>query len=146
MAEELTLVRRVDRHLDCTEFDRGEEAEHLLWRVLQQRRDPIALSYSEPNEGPCQSIGLVIHAASRVHQSFEIQIWALRIVRDPSSQRCHHGHRSIGHPVIVPAGRHAALGSTSIPLPPRIWHRHAAADKMSATTAPVADERTDDLP
>ena len=47
VAQELALVRGVDRHLDRAELQRGEEADDLLGPVLEQRRDPIAVLDAE---------------------------------------------------------------------------------------------------
>ena len=47
VAQELALVRGVDRHLDRAELQRGEEADDLLGAVVEQRRDAVAVADAE---------------------------------------------------------------------------------------------------
>jgi hypothetical protein len=50
VTQELPLVRRVDGDLDRTELERGEEADDLLGRILQQGRDPVAPPDAQPGQ------------------------------------------------------------------------------------------------
>ena len=66
MAEELALVRGVDRHLDRAELQRGEEADDLLGPVLEQRRDPVAVPDAEAGQRVREPGRLLVHLARAV--------------------------------------------------------------------------------
>ncbi len=50
MPQELALVRRVDRHLDRTELERGEEGDDLLRPVLEQGGDSVGSAHTQCRE------------------------------------------------------------------------------------------------
>ena len=66
VAQELALVRRVDRHLDRAELQRGEEADDLLGRVLEQGRHPVARGPTpRPGEAVRGAVRGPVHLAGR---------------------------------------------------------------------------------
>ena len=79
VAEELALVRGVDRHLDRAELQRREEADDLLGRVLEQRRDPVAPADAELGE----PVGDAVRRARSISRAVsatpvEVQVAAVR--------------------------------------------------------------------
>jgi hypothetical protein len=63
VTKELAPVRGVDRNLDCTDLDRGEERNHLLGTVLEQGRDPVAAFNTHLTERLREAIRLATHLA-----------------------------------------------------------------------------------
>ena len=56
VAQELALVRGVDRHLHRAELQRREEADDLLGPVLEQRRDPVAVHDAQLTQGVGEAV------------------------------------------------------------------------------------------
>src|SRR5205823_11145388 len=98
VSEEVALVRRIHRHLDGAELQRGEEADDLRGTVLQQRGDTIAFPDAELAQGACKAIALGLHAAGGVLVTLEVEIRPVGIGNKTVAERLEHRRlRPFGH-------------------------------------------------
>ena len=91
VTEELALVRRVDRHLDRPELDRGEEAHDLLGRVLDEGGDPVAPGDPQGGEPVGDPVGGPVHVPGAQLHPVEVEVEAVGILDQARGQRVQHG-------------------------------------------------------
>ena len=90
MAQELTLVRGVDRDLHRAELQRGKEGDDLLGRVLEQRRDPVALADAPRRERMREPVARHVHLPGRERHALEVEIGAVGVGIQPVRERGKH--------------------------------------------------------
>ncbi len=93
VAEELALVRGVDRDLHRAELEYGEEADDLLGPVLEQRRDPVAVLHPDLAQTVREAVRGEVHlAGGELHHVVaavrEVEVRTVGIVCEALGERC----------------------------------------------------------
>jgi hypothetical protein len=96
--EKVTLVGRVDRHLNGADLERSKERHHLGGAVLEERRDAVSLPDAEPCQRVRQPVALGVHAPCAVLDALEVEVQTVRVDVETAAQRLEHrGLRARGH-------------------------------------------------
>ena len=83
MAEELALVRGVDRNRDRAQPQRREERDDLLGPVLEQARDAITAADADARERGREPCGFVVDPARRVRVAHEVEVRTVGVGATP---------------------------------------------------------------
>ena len=104
--QELALVGRVDRHLDGTELQRGEEGEDLLGAVLEQRRDAIPGVDAEPGERGRHPAALLVGFRRGEGAALEVEVRTVGVAGEAPGERVEDGG----------GGAHVGHGGRTLPM------------------------------